>query len=173
MVDVVDSNAGDPWCIERERGKKEKLEAEKEVLRRRKEAEDYIMSSGDPEAIKMLMLARANPANYSQVLSGGMNKGNSTLKTAMGVMAGVVVGNMIATAASASALSSALEGAQSRIDGLDVGTVGDGLNVNPVSDGLNLSSISEALDVSSISEGLDSSTIADVADGVGSLFDLF
>ena len=83
--------------------KKKKLEAEQEALRRRTDAENYILNSGDPEAIKMLMLARANPANYSQVLAGGMNKGNDTLKTALGVMTGVVAGNMISNAITASA----------------------------------------------------------------------
>jgi hypothetical protein len=92
--------------------KKAVSEANQENLRRRKEAEDYIMSSGDPEAIKMLMLARANPANYSQVLAGGMNKGNDTLKIALGVMTGVMVGNLVANAITASAISSALEGMQ-------------------------------------------------------------
>lgn len=90
----------------------EKKQALEENLKRRKEAEDYIMSSGDSEAIKMLMLARANPANYSQVLAGGMNKGNDTLKTALGVMTGVVVGNLVANAITASAISSALDGMQ-------------------------------------------------------------
>lgn len=78
------------------------------ALVKRQEAEDYIMNSGDPEAIKLLMLARANPANYSQILSGGMNKGNNTLKTALGVMTGVVAGNMISNAVTASAIQSAL-----------------------------------------------------------------
>jgi len=87
---------------------KKKKDAEIEGLRRRKEAEDYIMASGDQEAIKMLMLARANPANYSQVLAGGMGKGNDTLKTAMGVMAGVAVGNLVANAVTASVISDAL-----------------------------------------------------------------
>lgn len=90
----------------------EKAEAEKkkkDMIQKRKEAEDYIFSSGDPEAIKMLMLARANPANYSQVLQGGMNKGNDTLKTALGVMAGVAAGNLVSNAITAAAISSALE----------------------------------------------------------------
>lgn len=103
--------------------KKEKEEAAKEVLRRRKEAEDYIMSSGDQEAIKMLMLARANPANYSQVLSGGMNKGNDTLKTALGVMTGVVAGNLLANAVTVSAISSALEGMEAQINNVDIGSI--------------------------------------------------
>jgi hypothetical protein len=104
---------------------KEKADAEKEVLRRRKEAEDYIMSSGDPEAIKMLMLARANPANYSQVLAGGMNKGNNTLKTALGVMTGVAVGNLVATAITASAVSSALDNMHTELNTPDLGSVAD------------------------------------------------
>jgi hypothetical protein len=65
------------WQQQRKGGKKK---ANDEILKRRKEAEDYIMRSGYPEAIKMLMLTRANPANYGQVLAGGMNKGNGTLK---------------------------------------------------------------------------------------------
>ena len=105
--------------------KKQKLEAEQEVLRRRMEAENYIMNSGDPEAIKMLMLARANPANYSQVLAGGMNKGNNTLKTALGVMTGVVAGNMIANAITASAISSAMEDMQTNLNTADHGSIGD------------------------------------------------
>ncbi len=104
--------------------KEEKKKANDEILKRRKEAEDYIMSSGDPEAIKMLMLARANPANYSQVLSGGMNKGNDTLKTALGVMTGVVAGNLIANAITASAISSALEDMQAELNDIDVGSLG-------------------------------------------------
>ena len=88
--------------------KKEAQEKKAELLQRQKEAEDYIMKSGDEEAIKMLMLARANPSNYSQVLEGGMNKGNDTLKMALGVMTGVVAGNMISSAITANAISHAL-----------------------------------------------------------------
>lgn len=105
--------------------KKKKQEAEQEVLRRRREAEDYIMNSGDPEAIKTLMLARANPANYSQVMAGGMTRGNDTLKTALGVMTGVVAGNLIADAISTSAISSALEHMQKEADAADHGSVSD------------------------------------------------
>lgn len=103
--------------------KEEKKKVNEELLKRRKEAEDYIMSSGDPEAIKMLMLARANPANYSQVLTGGMNKGNDTLKTALGVMTGVVAGILIATAITASAIESALNDMQAELSNLDIGSL--------------------------------------------------
>ena len=106
--------------IGKNKEKEEKKKAQDEVLKRRKEAEDYIMSSGDPEAIKMLMLARANPANYGQVLAGGMNKGNDTLKTALGVMTGVVAGNLIANAITASAIQSALEDMQAELNGFDL-----------------------------------------------------
>lgn len=88
----------------------------RENQKRREEAENYILNSGDKEAIKMLMLARANPANYSQVLSGGMNKGNDTLKTALGVMTGVVAGNLVANAITASAIESALHDMQAQVD---------------------------------------------------------
>lgn len=105
--------------------KKKKEEAEREVQRRRKEAEDYIMSSGDPHAIKMLMLARANPANYGQVLTGGMNKGNDTLKTALGVMTGVAAGNLVANAITASAISSALENMDTNLASIDTSALDD------------------------------------------------
>jgi len=105
--------------------KKKQQEAEQDAIRRRREAEDYIMNSGDPEAIKTLMLARANPANYSQVMAGGMNRGNDTLKTALGVMTGVVAGSLIADAISASAISSALENMQKEVDSTEHASVTD------------------------------------------------
>ena len=106
--------------------KEEKKKANDEILKRRKEAEDYIMNSGDPEAIKMLMLARANPANYGQVLAGGMNKGNDTLKTALAVMTGVAAGNLISTAITASAISSALEDMQADLSNIDIDSIDAG-----------------------------------------------
>ena len=96
--------------------KKEAEEKKAELVKRQKDAEDYIMKSGDEEAIKMLMLARANPSNYSQVLEGGMNKGNDTLKTALGVMTGVVAGNMISNAITANAISQALADMETEFD---------------------------------------------------------
>ena len=87
-------------------------EVEEESLKRRKEAEDYIMNSGDKEAITALKLAQANPANYTQSLAKGMNGGNDTLKTALGVMTGVVAGNMISNAITTAAISNALEDMQ-------------------------------------------------------------
>lgn len=101
--------------VEKKKQQDAERQAAQEALRRRMEAENYILNSGDPEAIKMLMLARANPANYSQVLAGGMNRGNDTLKTALGVMTGVVAGNLIANAITASAISSALDDMQAQL----------------------------------------------------------
>lgn len=86
-------------------------EAAKEAEKRRKEAEDYIMNSGDPEAIKMLMLARANPATQGQLLYSGATGGNSTLNTAIAVAAGVAVGEVVAGAVAVSVMSNALEDA--------------------------------------------------------------
>lgn len=99
--------------------KKKKQDSKDEAFRRMKEAEDYIMKSGDEEAIKALMLARANPNNYAQHMQDGMNKGNRTVKTALGVMAGVAAGNLISTAITASAISSALEEAQAGLTDTD------------------------------------------------------
>lgn len=91
-------------------------EAKEEALKRRKEAEDYILNSGDLEAIKTLKLAQANPANYTQSLARGMNSGNDTVKTALGVMTGVVVGNMISQSITTAALSDALEEMKTNLD---------------------------------------------------------
>ena len=66
-----------------------------DIFKRKELAEDYIMNSGNFEAGRTLMLAKENPSNYSKVLADGMKKGNSTLKTALGVMTGVIAGNMI------------------------------------------------------------------------------
>lgn len=97
-------------------------EAAKEAERRRKEAEDYIMNSGDPEAIRMLMLARASSANQGQFLNGAATGGNGTLKTAAAVAAGVVVGEAVVGAAAASAISTALEeAAKVSADASDLG----------------------------------------------------
>lgn len=110
---------------------KEKQKKEKEdMIKRRKDAEDFIMKSGDEEAIKTLMLAQANPANYAQTLSGGMNKGNDIIKTALGVMTGVAAGNLISTAITASAISTALEDMES-----DLASLGDDFDADIDFDG--------------------------------------
>ena len=49
-----------------EEGKKKK--AQQELLKRQKEAEDYIMSSGDIEAIKMLVLIQRTIARFLQAV---------------------------------------------------------------------------------------------------------
>lgn len=120
-------------------GKVEEDKKKAAILKRIKEGEDYIMRSGDPQAIKMLMLARANPNNYSKILSGGMNKGSGTLKTALGVMTGVVAGNLIATAITASAIQSALESMQADISSLDLGSLNDSQLVDADLDDIDFS----------------------------------
>lgn len=52
-------------------------------------------------------------------MAGGMNRGNDTLKTALGVMAGVAAGNLVANAITASAISSALDDMQSELNTAD------------------------------------------------------
>ncbi|MDR0576379.1 MAG: hypothetical protein LBI87_02300 [Candidatus Accumulibacter sp.] len=125
------------------------------------------MNSGDQEAIKMLMLARANPANYSQYLAGGMNKGNDTLKTALGVMARVAAGNLVANAITASAVSGALEDSvQANLGGLD-DSGHDLLASSDIGvDGGNISGVSDI-----VVEGNDVSDISDIASDSGSAFD--
>ena len=92
------------------------------MLKRQEEAEDYIIRSGDVEAIKTLMLARstsATPANYMQTLSAGMNKGNDTLKVALGVMTGAVAGNLVSTAVTTAAVQNALVEMQAEFGGIE------------------------------------------------------
>jgi cell pole-organizing protein PopZ len=89
---------------------KKRLEVQSEDAKRRKEAEDYIMNSGDTEAIKTMMLVRANPSMPAQFVPAA-SSGNSALNTVAGVAAGVVVGEAVAGAVAASALSQALEDA--------------------------------------------------------------
>ena len=100
--------------------KAKKKKKKEEIIQRIKEAENFIFSSGDPKAIQLLMLARANPSNYTQILSGGMNTGNDSLKTALGVMAGVVVGNQVSSAIAASTISSALADFEKELSALDM-----------------------------------------------------
>ncbi len=79
---------------------KKKQEAVDEAARRQKEAEDYILKSGDQEAIKMMMLARANPSNYTQVMAAGAGKGNSTLKVDLSEISEGISSSVIETASS-------------------------------------------------------------------------
>jgi len=108
--------------------KKKQQEAE-QVLKRRREAENYILNSGDPEAIKTLMLARANPANYTRIMAGGMDRGNDRgsdiIKTALGVTTGVVAGSLIANAITSSAISSSLDDTQANLDAVGHSSISD------------------------------------------------
>lgn len=90
---------------------KKRQQAANEAEKRRKEAEDYIMNSGDPEAIKAMMLARANPVGQGQISNATQSSGNSALKTAAGVVAGVVVGEAVASTVAAAAVSHVLDDA--------------------------------------------------------------
>lgn len=104
--------------------------AENAAQRQRQAAEDYIWNSGDKEAIKMLKLAQANPANYSNMMSGHVARGNDTLNTAMGVMAGVAVGNVVANAVTASAIANALENAQAELTGSVINTASSSIDLS-------------------------------------------
>ncbi|MDC0068048.1 hypothetical protein OAL10_04520 [Gammaproteobacteria bacterium] len=56
-------------AIEGNSEKEERKKEANEQQARQKAAEDYILNSGDQEAIKQLMLMRANPANYKSPLA--------------------------------------------------------------------------------------------------------
>lgn len=76
----------------------QKSNTHEDRLERKTRAEQLILSSGDPRAIELLTLARANPSDYNLILSGGAQKGNKTLTSAMEVMSGVIAGNIISDA---------------------------------------------------------------------------
>lgn len=109
--------------------KKKQQEAEQEALKRSREAENYILNSGDPEAIKTLMLARANPSNYTRIMADRMDRGNDKgsdiIKTALGVTTGVVAGNLIANAITSSAISSSLDDMDSELGAVDHSSISD------------------------------------------------
>ena len=97
----------------------QKEHALKEMMKRREQAEDHIMLSGDEEAVETLRRARANPAEYTRILRDGMNAGNDTLRVALGVMAGIIAGNIVTGAAGVEAIQNALDEMHAQSGSLD------------------------------------------------------
>lgn len=60
-----------------------------DMIKRRQEAENYILQSGDEEAVKILQQARGNFYCYNTILYKGMEKGNDTLKIALVILSGM------------------------------------------------------------------------------------
>lgn len=110
---------------EEEKKQQKRREEEAEAIKRKqvaqeriKRAEEYILNSGDPRAISLLLLARKMPKNYTQILAGGMKKGNGTLKNALAVMTGIAAASVAATVSFA-AIQSALDDMQPDIASVD------------------------------------------------------
>ena len=53
------------------------------------EAENFILNSGDEEAINILKRAQANRHSYIRILSEGKNKGNETIAVALGILTSI------------------------------------------------------------------------------------
>lgn len=148
----------------------QKIREQNEEKKRREEAEQYILNSGDPEAIKLLMLARAAPANYRQIISGGAKKGNSVLRTALGVATGVVAGNAIAGAMAGNNLSDAMSDTPASFSDLSDSTEAPGIFDTP-EEFASLNIDTPDIDAVDISDAVDTSDIGDA--GGGFLDDFF
>ena len=96
----------------------EAIKPKQEAQHRIKRAEEYILNSGDPRAISLLLLARKMPNNYAQILVGGMKKGSGTIKNALAVMTGIAAGSVAATVSFA-AIQNALDDMQPDIASVD------------------------------------------------------
>ena len=57
-------------------------------------AEEYIRKSGDQEAISILNKIKSNPRKYGENLKQAA-KGNSVMKTALGVFTGMIAANLV------------------------------------------------------------------------------
>lgn len=85
---------------------KEKLNAKPEFTKQ-DAAEEYIRKSGDQEAISMLNKIKSNPRQYAENLKQAA-KGNSVMKTALGVFTGMIAANLVTGAINQYQLEQAL-----------------------------------------------------------------
>jgi hypothetical protein len=72
---------------------KEKLNIQPEI-NKQEAAEEYIRKSGDQEAISMLDQIKRNPRQYGESFKQAA-KGNSVMKTALGVFTGMIAANLV------------------------------------------------------------------------------
>jgi hypothetical protein len=63
-------------------------------MTKREAAEEYIRKSGDQEAISILNQMKRNPSQYGEKLKQAA-KGNSVMKTALGVFTGMIAANLV------------------------------------------------------------------------------
>ena len=79
-------------------------------------AEDYIMKSGDKEAIKQLMLMKTSPSHYQQNFQQAASGGNSVMRTAFGVFTGFIAADLVMGAINQHQLQEALASFDTEID---------------------------------------------------------
>lgn len=60
-----------------------------DIKTRRQEAENYILQSGDEEAVQVLQKAQENFYCYNTILLDGSKRGNSTLKIGLAILSGM------------------------------------------------------------------------------------
>jgi hypothetical protein len=88
---------------------------QEEVEKRRLDAENYILNSGDEVAVNFLKRARANQHSYIRILSEGKDKGNNTLLTALGILSGMFEDTVPASAVDANGVAKALDSMASEL----------------------------------------------------------
>ena len=92
----------------------EKQQRLNQLVEQRKQAEEYILKSGDEQAIHQLMLARAQPHDYERHLSKMMHQ-NVTIKRALMMMTGMSALGLVVTQVSAADLQDQLNALSSEL----------------------------------------------------------
>ena len=98
----------------------EKLNANKPENTRKIAAEEYILKSGDKEAINLLREMQTNPSNYRQRFHRAA-KDNIVMKTAFGVFTGFIAADLVTNAIYHSQLENALESFSTELEKMDTG----------------------------------------------------
>ncbi len=83
---------------------------------RRHIAEEYIMKSGDKEAVELLNKIKKQPGNYGNNLKEAA-KGNSILRTGLGVFGGMIAANLVTGAIRQYQLDEALSKFDANVEG--------------------------------------------------------
>ena len=78
-----------------------------DILRFRQKQDKHLVKSDDEEAIKQLMLMRANPSSYQQQFKQAAG-GNDVMRTAFGVFTGMIAANLVMDAMYAHQLQDAI-----------------------------------------------------------------
>lgn len=126
---------------------------------KRSTAEQYILNSGDQEAIQQLREMRKKPGEYKERLRKAA-KGNTVMKTALGVFTGMIAANLVTSAFHKPELNHALADFDSKLEsmgGLD--------NINLDSPALASMSANSASETETFSDDYDIDSSTDMAPG--------